>query len=125
MSTSYEQLHVKLRSAADAASSALDPGDELNDLRQAAIHLHTVVEMLDEVDTDTPEPVDPNAVLSKATAIADKVLDKVLDLTNEANTELLALGNAVEDAMAAGYIGDDPLLEWYEGDIPKDGSSFD
>jgi len=125
MSLSYEELHTELRRTADAASSALHPDDDLNDLRQAAIHLRAVVEMLDDVDAETPEPATPDAVLSKAAAIADNVHSHAIDLTNDANDALEALSNAVGAATEAGYIGEAPLLEWYEGNVPDDGSSFD
>lgn len=125
MTANYEELHTALRGAADTASSALYPEDENNDLHQAANHLRTVVEMLDDVDTETPEPANPDAVLSKAAAIADEAHSHAIDLTNDANTELEALSNAVDAATKAGYIGEAPLLEWFEGDVPADGSSFD
>lgn len=122
--TSYEKLHTDLRNAAEAASGALHPGDDINDLRQAAIHLRTAVEMLDDVDVEKGEPTTPQAVLSRATAIAEDVYGHALDLRHDADKELWALIGAVEAANEAGYRGDKPDLEWYGDDVPDDGSSF-
>lgn len=113
MSLSYEELHTEMRRAADAASRALRPGDDVNNLSQASAHLRSVVEMLDDVDIDTPEAATPDAVLSRAEAIADEVHGRAIDLTSDADDELEALAEAVEASIKAGYIGEVPQLEWF------------
>ena len=125
MSLSYEDLHSNLRHAADVASTALHPVDEVNDLLQAANHLRDAVDMLDDVDVEASELPGPDAVLSKAAAIADEVHGQAIDLTNDANDELAALSDAVDAVNKAGYIGEAPMLTWFNGDVPDDGSSFD
>lgn len=126
MTMSYQELHEGLRQAADAASSALaqEPGT-FNDLGQSSIHLATVVSMLDDIDPEQPEEPTREAALSRAAAIARASHDHAID-DGPITSELEALNDAVTAVEEAGYIGEQPdSLEYFNGDFPADGSSWD
>ena len=118
---SYESLCRNLRAGAEAARSSIEcePGGH-NDAGQAVKHLTTLVDMLDEIDVSSPEEPSSKASLSAAVSHGRDIVHHV----DYFEGDLGQLAEAVSAAEDAGFIANTPDNEWFNGDTPPNGESW-